>query len=299
MTRIFRDGEGLARALASIMPRQAAKSVGAAAIPCVSMVPDEGGASSYGGPAILGSGTPWPSRPPQPDAATIAARAGFAYASKIERLLSQERPLHQLLRLDLSAMPEGAIGNLPREGTLGFFYDVDAGPWDTSSGCCRVVWTVDGVETLPPAEIDAAPPRALAAMASASPPHPSSFAFPRSLEKALMAQDGAMESYRAWIASHPGASLAKVMGSPSPRRSDPIGAAVAMDLYGETALDGLRWRKERSRLFEAIAGWRQVLQVDLAEALPGRRREGVVHFLIRVTDLAARDFSRVVAVHQS
>jgi|GEM_PF-1154715 len=83
-----------------------------------------------------------------------------------------------------------------------------------------------------------------------------------------------------------------LLGTPVPVQDDPRYDAVVVTQFGRQHLSSDEWQAERKRIFAAAADWRLLLQVLCGNL------EGTVYFLIRRDDLAARDFTRVVAVYQ-
>ncbi|CAN5694437.1 hypothetical protein BH11ARM2_BH11ARM2_33340 [soil metagenome] len=82
-----------------------ARKIFEASAPCVRIsVPNEGGASHFGGSALLPSGETWP-------------------------LAQSGRPLDHLISIDLSEVPRIEANALPSSGTLLFFYDTEGQPW--------------------------------------------------------------------------------------------------------------------------------------------------------------------------
>jgi len=84
-----------------------------------------------------------------------------------------------------------------------------------------------------------------------------------------------------------------LLGTPVPVQDDPRYDAVAVTQYDRP----FEWQVERDRIFAAATDWRLLLQVSLSDYMQ-TRAGGTVYFLIRRDDLAARDFTRVVAVYQ-
>jgi hypothetical protein len=82
-----------------------------------------------------------------------------------------------------------------------------------------------------------------------------------------------------------------LLGTPVPVQDDPRYDAVVVTQFGGD-LSHDEWQAERERIFAAAAEWRLLLQVLCGNL------DGTVYFLIRRDDLAARDFTRVVAVYQ-
>ncbi len=108
--------------------------------PCIRFDKEQGNASSrgcrYGGLPLVPPGTEWPHSP--------------------------EGPLHFLGQLDfteLAAYGGEALSQLPQEGILAFFYDVENQPWGgkpEDSALWRLIWTPRGSEAVPlqpPAEL--------------------------------------------------------------------------------------------------------------------------------------------------
>lgn len=294
---MFRSREEASRALADVLPRQIAKKVAELSVPAVSLTKAEcDGTSRAAGAPILPRASAWPERGPPADPKVIAARGGFNHSGRLARHLSASRPLTLLMQVDLGdtrALAEAR--DLPSEGVLSFFYDVEVGPWDSSTDSCRVVLFLEGEEGAPPD--GPAETRHLHAAPALYVPHPSALDFPKALASALRKGDVA-DDYADWVCDGPVGARTKLLGSPDPEQQDPIATAVAVELYGEQHLTGLHWRKDKVRILEAAKRWRLLAQVELAAVLPGRSHAGIVFFLILRDDLAARDFSKVFSVYQ-
>lgn len=294
---MFRSREEAIEALVDVVPRHLAKRIAELSFPAVSLARTEGtGLTRAGGSPVLPKDLPWPQRPAAADPKEIAARGGFNHSGKLARHLTVARPLAFLIQVDLAAaaaIPEAR--DLPSEGVLSFFYDVEVGPWDSSSESCRVVWAVDGEERADPN--GPSEPRPFSTAHGLYVPHPAALGFPKALVTALRKGD-ATDEYAEWLMDRPAGNRTKLLGSPDPEQRDPVTTAVAAELYGEQHLTGLHWRKDKARIQEAAKDWRLLAQVELAAVLSGRSHVGIVFFLIRRGDLAARDFSKVFSVYQ-
>lgn len=89
-----------------------------------------------------------------------------------------------------------------------------------------------------------------------------------------------------------------LLGTPVPEQDDPRYDAVVVTQHGVQHLERSVWTREWPRIREAARDWRLLLQIDLKDFWQDDLSEGRVYFLIRVADLAARNFADVVAVYQ-
>lgn len=92
-------------------------------------------------------------------------------------------------------------------------------------------------------------------------------------------------------------SGAQLLGPPRPEQDDPRLDAVAVTRLGLQHLTQDIWQLRRDEVMQWAAEWRLLLQMPL-QFWSNDTGDGTVYFLIRADDLAARDFSAVVAVYQ-
>lgn len=89
------------------------------------------------------------------------------------------------------------------------------------------------------------------------------------------------------------ARLTRMMGPPVPEQDDP-----RFDAVDKAHIPPHPWNSEQiSDAARKASEWQLLLQVSIAD-LSQKQAEGTVYFMILKSDLAKRDFSRVVASHQ-
>jgi uncharacterized protein YwqG len=89
-----------------------------------------------------------------------------------------------------------------------------------------------------------------------------------------------------------------MLGSPIAEQSDPRYQAVLISEYGVQYLDSDAYQAAWPKIKAAAADWQLLFQLDLKDYLQQELTEGTVYFVIRKTDLAARNFDKVVAIYQ-
>ena len=90
----------------------------------------------------------------------------------------------------------------------------------------------------------------------------------------------------------------QLLGSPITEQRDPRYDAIVVADYGVQHLDSGVYREAWPKIKSAAADWLLLFQLDLKDYLQQKLTEGTVYFVMRKTDLAARDFDKVVAIYQ-
>ncbi len=283
------------------------------------------GTTRFGGAPDLPPGAPWPIRMAPPDAER-AADDLEQHFDWIAKHIVRDLPFEFLAEIDLAeaARHPGHAAALPHEGRLLFFWDGVVGLMRSDPAMCHVIWDRTPADArvrhpVPPllAALEAAydpdgrfkkpyiyPERRMRlAPILALPEHTTAdLAANRALD--AIANDPRYEwSYGNLTAMDEGqfttdglrgARLQRFLGTPIPDQDDPRFDAITADGFPPAP-----WRGEQ--LAEASAralDWQLLLQLDLGDLSQQELTEGTVYFVIRKTDLAKADFSRVHAVYQ-
>jgi len=227
------------------------------------------GASRLGGPADLPPGTEWPRR--------------------------EQRPLALLVQLRLSEASEyDAEGVLPQSGLLWFFYDAVEQPWGmgpADADAWRVIFSEaeEGlVRVDPPDDLDewahfaphAAQMRTIATFPS--------WQTLEEFSTVEFAHDGEAEYYMEWLASITGGEMSErtwLLGWPE---------EIQGDVHAELVFYGSRPGESGPPDPGLPTDWRLLLQVDSMQAPQWMWGDaGMLYFMIRTEDLAARRFEEV------
>ncbi|MEO1493344.1 MAG: DUF1963 domain-containing protein [Pseudomonadota bacterium] len=332
---MFKDSDEARSQLADLLPADLLDLAIAALIPVVAIYPVDDPAPAaltrIGGTPVMAADIDWPRPEPVEDVAAFEP-----YGEEITAHIRAETPLAFIAQVDLAAVPEAAdpAGDLPRDGRLLFFYDFYVGPFENGTRFARVIWDQSPPESAiqhpQPAEITAAAeayaadiqrqfkafnldvteddlrsPFAVQLRVAASVPRLQALPYfsveARSNQQLLdrLAESEADEDafreipYVETESDHPDFQL---LGLPEPEQDDPRYDAAAIALLGKASISSEEWKQNRDAIFAGAHDWRLLAQIGFAEWLG--TGEGTVYFLIRVEDLAAHRFDRVVAVYQ-
>jgi uncharacterized protein DUF1963 len=284
--------------------------------------PEQPGLTRFGGAPDLPDKAVWPVRPGYSngrkleEAGSNRAHLGSAFTSAA--------PLHFIAQIPLDAVARFGVlkERLPDNGRLLFFWDTRCGPWIDSAESCRVIWDRSPIDQLvsrdPPAEL-AVPDQHLAScfpLKSVAPlpvwSMPEQFMLEQLAERTgdheLLASlddddwadewDSLYERRLSWrLTSGREVLPHRLCGWPFPEQDDPrVDAAVSA---GGTKVIGraLTAAESKQRLND-MHDWTLLLQVDLNRLAPRTFAEGLVYFVMREADLAARNFDRVHAIYQ-
>lgn len=281
----------------------------------------EGGRSRLGGAPELPGDLAWPVRPAyvRPDA---SAEQWPTQRANLRLALTTPAPLHFLGEIDLAAAARAVApkGRMPESGRLHLFWDAKCGPWIESTASCRVLWDRSPASALvaraAPAGLNEAddafdlpalfPGRPIAFLPVLSMPdrHLLAGVAERAGEHALAASlddpafedewDALWDGFNRWqLASGRAVDLHRLGGWPVPEQDDPRSSAVAAALAFRTPYS----EQQRAQIHAAIHDWTLLAQIDL-HALWRGFAEGIVYFVMRETDLLARNFERVHAIYQ-
>jgi uncharacterized protein YwqG len=227
---------------------------------------------------------------------------------------------------------------LPDEGRLLFFCDVTVIPWRSGADSCRVIWDRSPVaklerKTRPQVMIELAekcvaewnemaekesylekinteqtpywgPARAMNLVSRLQLPdrHSVEALEDTALVEAL-ADDDIEEAYcdlfgEYWDKDVTDPIRQQLLGSPITEQRDPRYNAVVVADYGVQHLESDAYRPAWPKIKTAACDWLLLFQLDLKDYLQHKLTEGTVYFVIRKTDLAAREFGKVVAIYQ-
>lgn len=218
----------------------------------------------------------------------------------------EERPLAFLAQIDLSAFPHPDDSELPRHGSLAFFYEVEGMKWGfdpIDRGCARVVWFETTPGSLLPTFPAVSTPRV-----ECFAPCTLSFApdvdLPDSRDR-IFGQvydemtDDEHSRYSDLASSLRPATSHHLLGHPQLVQGD-------MRLECELASNGIyvgdleAYKNTPASSLRGAHDWQLLLQVDTDEEHPGWcwGDVGRIYFWIRSADLAARRFDRTWLVLQ-
>lgn len=296
------------------------------------------GATHLAGVPDVPQGFIWPRPPMLADPNTIAERANATTAQELLEHLRKGLPYAFVAQVDLGeAVQFGKVAaDLPSEGRLLFFYDLLIGPWDTGKRSARVIWDATPAQDLSPAIVPDDLARAdeaerqwwLTRRASQSEVGTNYFAARRDLglrltwrlpdreaieakalpeldhESSLPNAEAFRQAYDEVLETHyevvPGEGWKRhqLLGSPRPEQNDPRIDAAIVSIFGLQSLPRERLKDGYPRMLAEAAGWKLLLQLDIADWLQDKIAEGTVYFLIRDQDLRERRFDEVIAVYQ-
>ena len=283
------------------------------------------GMTRLGGGPDLPDGTVWPVRPAPPDAERTAADLEQHF-DWIAKHIVRDLPFEFLAQIDLTEAathPEHASA-LPHDGRLLFFWDGVVGLIQSGPAACRVIWDRTPAKELRRLAI----PRALEELDAAYDPEgrfKKPYVYPErpmrlnpiltlpDRHTADMVTNGLLtaladdmrheNSYARLTAMDEGqfitdglrgARLHRVLGPPIPDQDDPRFDAIVADGFPPAPWKGEQLTDAARRALD----WQLLAQFNLGDLAQQDLTEGMVYFLIRKTDLAAHDFSRVHAVYQ-
>ena len=297
---------------------------------------DRLGGTRLGGTPDQPAGLEWPRPTPPDDPEAIARRGSAEVGVEMRAHFAGLLPYAFIAQIDLeeTASLGSVAATLPADGRLLFFYDLAVGPWEGSERVARVVWDRAPRESLtaidPPADLAAAADRwhanlvANLAKHAMKPPErddnvyrlgampsvqnatlllPSTHcleieAIPAIASAAQASQDAAARDLYfdyGEVIERVDSCYHQLLGSPKPDQDDPRYEAVTFTQFGQQHLSSERWAEHREKIVAQAGEWRLLLQVALSE---WGVMDGIVYFLIRADDLAARRFERVVAIYQ-
>jgi Domain of unknown function (DUF1963) len=232
----------------------------------------------------------------------------------------------------------GNIANaLPHEGRLLFFCDVTVIPWRSGAESCRVIWDRTPVTALerkarPQVMIELAekyvvgwneiaqkhgwdpgnieetpywgPARAMRlAPRLQLPDRHSVDGQDNAALLAALSDEDIEEAYCDLFGEYWGKDVSapvrqQLLGSPITEQRDPRYDAIVVADYGVQYLESDAYRAAWPNIKTAAADWHLLFQLDLKDYLQQKLTEGTVYFVMRKSDLAARDFDQVVAIYQ-
>jgi uncharacterized protein YwqG len=227
---------------------------------------------------------------------------------------------------------------LSNEGRLLFFCDVTVIPWRSGADSCRVIWDRSPLAALertarPQVMIELAekcvaewnemaktesyletitieqtpywgPARAMhLAERLQLPDRHSVEALENTAFVAAIADEEIEEVYCDLFGEYWGKDVAapvrqQLLGSPITEQRDPRYDAVVVADYGVQHLESDTYREVWPKIKTAATDWLLLFQLDLKDYLQQKLTEGTIYFVIRKTDLAKREFGKVVAIYQ-
>jgi uncharacterized protein YwqG len=227
---------------------------------------------------------------------------------------------------------------LPDQGRLLFFCDVTVIPWRSGAESCRVIWDRSPVASLerkarPQAMIELAekcvaewnemaknesyleainieqtpywgPARAMhLAERLQLPDRHSVEALENAAFVAAIADEDIEDAYCELFGAYWGKDVTapmrqQLLGSPITEQRDPRYDAVVVADYGVQHLESDTYREAWPKIKTAATDWLLLFQLDLKDYLQQKLTEGTIYFVIRKTDLAKREFGKVVAIYQ-
>jgi uncharacterized protein YwqG len=291
--------------------------------PCVCFVEAAArtGGTRFGGEPDVPADFQWPERAAYAHGQHLAdhlAGRGEGFASQF----TVEAPLDFLCQIDLTDKGVGTslADMLPNEGRLLFFWDGGCGPWIEGADAARVIW-----DTTPAARLTRRPrPKALmdylsrddragftrAANAAALPAWsmPDRFLIrdiAQTQELRDATEDEENDCFWEEMTDFGLTSLTsgrevlphRLGGWPVPEQWDPRFTAAASANGFLQLFDRSPSEAEVATCTREMAAWVMLLQVDTA-SLSTDFAEGTVYFVMRQSDLARRDFSRLHAIYQ-
>jgi uncharacterized protein YwqG len=280
-----------------------------------------GAALQLGGTPALSASLVWPEHPSYRNGALLVEKFG-GRGPGLVRSFAGPAPLHFVASVDLAAVTRaGALGDrLPAEGRLLFFWDPLAGCYLETEETCRVIW--DRSSEAPRCE----PPPALQALVEVEyipavlpetrmAPIPIWSMPDRFLMQDIGSQDlqdaigdpdweaewdslfdAIMDTSPITLASGREVRPHRLGGWPIPEQDDPRYAAVAAARGAVERTGRMSDEEEKAACAAEQHEWTLLLQIGLSDF--GVFAEGTVYFVMRETDLRARNFDRVHAIYQ-
>jgi hypothetical protein len=300
-----------------------AAAVGRLCAPAICFVePEPPGLTRFGGAPDLPDNAAWP------------VRLGYSSGRQLEQAGSNRAhlgnaftstaPLHFIVQIALDEVARVGVlkQRLPDHGRLLFFWDTRCGPWIDSAESCRVIWDRSPINQLvpcdPPAEL-AVPDEHLPSsfpLKSVAPlgvwSMPEQFMLRQLAERTgdhkLLASlddddwaeewDSLYKQRRSWrLTSGREVLPHRLCGWPFPEQDDPR-VYAAVSVRGTDVIGRALTNAESEQRLNDMHDWTLLLQVDLSCLAPRTFGEGLVYFVMREADLAARNFDRVHAIYQ-